>query len=236
MSIIKKLEENYYSKAIEEKARDYFENKTDVNLEEVINSIKPIIKHFAFKYRRNELVSDLIQEGYIGFLKALKAYSYVEGAKFTTFACHYIHGEIRHFLRKENSYYKPGDSLNLDSKIKSFIENKRTPTVTEISKEFNITYNYVVRILNTGLISLDDLETTSHHIPYNDENGIIENRLLLKQLINNLEPTFKQVLIMTYYKDFSQVKVGKELGMNQRKVSRILHKCLVTLRNEMCIS
>ena len=66
-----------------------------------------------------------------------------------------------------------------------------------------------------------------------DEATMISNKLTVKELINNLENKEKQVILLRYYKEKTQVQVAKILGITQVQVSRIEKKILNSMRAKL---
>lgn len=61
----------------------------------------------------------------------------------------------------------------------------------------------------------------------------IEDRLAIEQAVGKLSGLTKKVILLLYYKGFTQQKAANELGINQRKVSRLLSRGLEELRREL---
>lgn len=66
----------------------------------------------------------------------------------------------------------------------------------------------------------------------NEENAII-NRLTINQLIENLEPKERQIIILRFYKNKTQSQVGELLGISQVQVSRIEKSILCKMRTNL---
>lgn len=66
----------------------------------------------------------------------------------------------------------------------------------------------------------------------NEENAII-NRLTINQLIENLEPKERQIIILRFYKNKTQSQVGQLLGISQVQVSRIEKNILCKMRTNL---
>ena len=66
-----------------------------------------------------------------------------------------------------------------------------------------------------------------------DEANIIANKLSLKELINNLETREKEIVILRYFKDKTQMQVANILGMSQVQVSRIEKKILNNMKEKL---
>jgi len=102
---------------LEEAVLAYLNDRSEEKLKQVIMAGRPLVQHFANIYSGNRYSEDLIQAGYEGLLKALKRFDPGKGVRFVTFASHYIMGEMRHQLRKEASFDRPGWVADIQSRI-----------------------------------------------------------------------------------------------------------------------
>ena len=91
--------------------------------DKIIHNYKPLVYHFAKIYGGGYCMDDLVQSGMMGLLKAIDRYDNNKGASFTTYASHYIIGEIRHYVRKEAKYYKPGCINGMQKKVDIIIKD-----------------------------------------------------------------------------------------------------------------
>jgi len=66
-----------------------------------------------------------------------------------------------------------------------------------------------------------------------DEATLVTNKITIKELINNLKDSEKQIIILRYYKEKTQTEVAKMLGISQVQVSRIEKKILMEMRKEI---
>ena len=72
--------------------------------QQVVEGMAPLVESIARRYAGSsesggEALDDLIGEGYVGLLTAIDQYQIDRGARFSTYATHRIHGQIRHYLR-----------------------------------------------------------------------------------------------------------------------------------------
>ncbi len=204
-------------------------NKED--LESVVKAGTRLVYHFARLYSGG-LREDVVQAGMEGLLKASQRFDSEKGNTFTTYAGHCIMGEIRHLIRKETAYYKPGALANLQSCVERFIEEKlkesgEPPTLSELAEALNVKEEGIVQAMRAGLVSLDELDITKIRcLKYESFKLPIEDRIVLEQAINRLSELQQKVVYLLFYKDKTQNEAANILGISQRKVSRILHKSL----------
>ena len=63
-----------------------------------------------------------------------------------------------------------------------------------------------------------------------NEEEIITNKIVVKELINGLEQRDKEVILLRFYKEKTQSQVAKILGITQVQVSRIERKILNSMK------
>ena len=76
------------------------------------------------------------------------------------------------------------------------------------------------------------LDTLSSNV---DEAEQLSNKLAIKQMISNLEEREKQLILLRYYKNKTQMEVAKILGISQVQVSRIERKILNNMKKALMI-
>lgn len=63
-----------------------------------------------------------------------------------------------------------------------------------------------------------------------DEANMVDNKITVQKLIENLDKRDKEVILLRYYKEKTQDQVAKILGISQVQVSRIEKKILQSMR------
>ncbi|HOV69877.1 MAG TPA: sigma-70 family RNA polymerase sigma factor, partial [Clostridia bacterium] len=58
----------------------------------------------------------------------------------------------------------------------------------------------------------------------------IEDKILLKEAISELEPDERKVVVLRFFKNETQSEIGKKLGMSQVQVSRLEQKIIKKMR------
>lgn len=212
-------------------------------VEENNGLIWSIVKRFQ---GRGYELEDLYQIGSIGFIKSIKRFDTSFDVKLSTYAVPYILGEIKRFIRDDGSIKVSRSIKELAMKIKD-IEAKHLRekgeeiTILQIAKELKVSKEEVA-------IALDSLRPTVsiYEDSYsNDEGGIsfldtlstnvdeaeqLSNKLAIKQIIENLEEREKEIILLRYYKNKTQMEVAKILGISQVQVSRIEKKILNSMK------
>ncbi len=220
---------------LEEAVVAYRNDRSEEKLKQVIMAGKPLVYHFANIYSGNRYSEDLIQAGYEGLLKALKRFDPGRGVRFVTFASHYIMGEIRHQLRREASFDRPGWVADIQSRIYRAMDDllQKTgepPSLEEVAEAVNIRKEGVIQALQAGRVSLETLDLSQfRHIYYENFKLPIEDQIAVRQALKRLNDMQRRVIYLIFYRDLTQQQVAKEMGIGQRRVSRLMHRGLQSM-------
>jgi RNA polymerase sigma-B factor len=231
------------------------DNKSQKITDNQIKKYQPLVKNIAYKFKNSgEPLEDLEQLGYIGLINALKLYNQNKGVKFETYATWLISGEIRHYIRDKHQTIKiPGWILKLNKKIDDFMisykkENNKSPTLSEISEEFNLTEEGIEEILKAReavqVISLDQEQRKYESNSYPKIEKIksrnyetfklpMEDIITLKTALSKLKELPRKVIYFIFEKDLTQTKIARKLGISQRQVSRIKESALKELKESI---
>ncbi len=172
-------------------------------------------------------------------LKALDGYDPNRSVRFTTYASHCIMGEIRHLVRSESSFYRPGCIKELQFRVDAALEeyirrNGGTPSVAWLAETLNVRAESISEVMRAGLVSFDEIDVLRiHSLTYQSFQLPIEDKLALAQAARALTALQKKVLHLLFFRNLSQQQAADALGLSQRKVSRIKEQSLETLREEM---
>ena len=222
--------------SLDDAATQYFTSASPENKQALVDSAKGLIFHFANIYGGGCRFDDLIQTGMEGLMKAINNFDPAVGASFATYASHCVIGEIRHFVRKEASFYTPGCIVGLQGKVNQFIdnhmkENGAVPSTALIADKLSVREESVAQIMSAGLVHFDDIEKESiRSSRYQSFQLPIEDKLFLEHALKKLTDLQKRVLYLLFYRDLTQSEVAAYLGISQRQVSRIKDKSIEALR------
>ncbi len=223
--------------------------------DEQITEYQPLVKNIAYRFTNSgEPLEDLEQIGYIGLINAFNLFKQKRGVKFETYATWLISGEIRHYIRDKHQVIKiPRWMSKLNKKIDEFMisykkENNRFPSLSEISEEFNLTYDGVKEILKARdavqIVSLDQEQRKYNSDAYPKIEKIksknyesfklpIEDIIVLRKAMKKLKKLQRKVIYCIFEKDLTQTKTARKLGISQRKVSRIKESALKELKESI---
>lgn len=215
-------------------------------IEENNGLIWSIVKRFQ---GRGYELEDLYQIGSIGFIKSIKRFDVSFDVKLSTYAVPYILGEIKRFIRDDGAIKVSRSIKELAMKVRDiqsrYLKEKGEEiTVLQIAKELKVSKEDVAIALDSlnptvsiyednysneegGITFLDSLSTNV------DEAEVLSNKLAIKQLIGSLEQREKELILLRYYKNKTQVEVAKILGISQVQVSRIEKRILGSMKQKI---
>lgn len=218
----------------------------DILVKSNIGLVSTIVKRFL---NRGYEYEDLFQIGCIGLIKGIKNFNPDFNVKFSTYAVPMIMGEIKRFLRDDGIIKVSRNLKETAKKVKVAREkltkeNGREATVEEIASELCITSEDVVMCLDSvsgpeylyQTIHQDDgapvflIDKLSEDRDYGSD---VVDKVALKEIINQLEPKARQVIMLRYFKDMTQNQIADILGISQVQVSRIEKRVLEYMRKAM---
>ena len=185
---------------------------------------------------------DIFQVGCIGLIKSIDNFDVRFNVQFSTYAVPMIIGEIRRFLRDNNSL-RVSRSLR-DTAYKALVAQEKLvkereqmgrndyPTIDEIAIEIGIPYKQVFFALNatSNTVSLDNIvcDEGSKEVCMmeriasdgNESEKWLED-VMLKKAIAALSEREREILVMRYFHGKTQVEVSEEVGISQAQVSRL---------------
>lgn len=191
---------------------------------------------------------DLFQVGVVGLIKAIDNFNMNLDVKFSTYAVPMITGELRRYLRDDNSIRVSRSTRDLayramQAKERLTASSDTEPTARDIAKELDVKESEVVFALesisdpvsiyepvysSTGdtLYVLDQLGDSS-----SDEGWIDE--LLLREAIKMLSDREKNILYLRFYQGKTQVEVANEIGISQAQISRVEKSALSRIKSKV---
>lgn len=212
---------------------DAREKLIDGNLRLVLS----IIQRFAGRGGRRENLDDLFQVGCIGLIKAVDGFDMDKMVEFSTYAVPMIIGEIRRYLRDNNSIRVSRSVRDMayramSAKEKLSAESGEEPTVEAIANEIGENVKDVSHALEAIVepVSLYDTvysdggdsicvmdqikdEGTSDEVWLED--------IALKEAISKLSEKERSIISARYYAGKTQMEIAQEIGISQAQVSRL---------------
>lgn len=240
LPLLKNAEKEELFSRIEEGDRDAREQYIEGNLRLVLS----VIKRFSSS---NENVDDLFQIGCIGLIKAIDNFDSSLNVKFSTYAVPMIIGEIRRFLRDNNSI-RVSRSLK-DTAYKAIYarenltrKNLKEPTINEIAAEIGISKEDIVYALDAiqNPMSLyepiftdggDTLYVMDQISDKKNREEIWVEHLSLSEAMKRLDEREHEIITLRFFEGKTQMEVAEIIGISQAQVSRLEKNALRVMKN-----
>ncbi|RYG64190.1 sigma-70 family RNA polymerase sigma factor, partial [bacterium] len=199
----------------------------------------PLVEHCARGYMASgEPIDDLIQEGYVGLIKAVDRFDPEKGIKFSTYACHLISGEIRHYLRDLGRLiHEPGWHFELRQKIARAAENlsqklDRPATPEEIAAHLSVKVETVRDVLTRAqTLHVDSLDASAEGEDegklsilerYESEKGgerrgdeaRIDDQLFLEEALPQLKELEQKAVTLFFFDELSKSEIARRLDIS----------------------
>ena len=217
--------------------------------EELVNGnlrlVLSVIQRFT---QRGENLDDLFQVGCIGLIKSIDNFDMSQNVRFSTYAVPMIIGEIRRYLRDNNSIRisrSMRDTAYKAMQVKERLttQNLREPTVEEIAKELDLPREDIVMALESIVepVSLyepvysdggDTIYVMDQVGDHNDDNNWLDE-IALKEAIRGLNDREKKILNLRFFKGMTQIEVSAEIGLSQAQVSRLEKGALERIKKQI---
>jgi len=240
--------------ALEELALHFATTRNPSSRDRLIDASREMVEQVARTFLgADEPLEDLVQEGYIGLIKAADRYDPNRDVKFTTYANHLISGEIRHYLRDRKSLIRePSWLYELNQRIGKAVsllsqELGRLPTISEIAERANLAEDSVLAVVNTR--NLFRISSTDQHqedsespsevpferakissLRYEPFKLPVEDRILLHDGMRKLKEIERRILDAVFFGGLTQAEAARRLGISDNYVSYILKVALGKLR------
>ncbi|MCQ2469077.1 MAG: sigma-70 family RNA polymerase sigma factor [Ruminococcus sp.] len=185
---------------------------------------------------------ELYSAGCEGLVKAVRAFDADRGVKFSTYAVPVILGEIKRLFRDGGAVRVSRSLKELSLKIQKISEDfrqreMREPVISELAELSGEPEAVVSEALcvSQPLISLtaDDDDEGQTDIPSEAPDRAIVDLLALRQIMARLDKNDRTLLELRYFRELTQAKTAKLLGMSQVQVSRREKKLLTMMREEL---
>ena len=203
-----------------------------------------IIQRFS---NTGENIDDLFQIGCIGLMKSIDHFDVTMNVKFSTYAVPMIIGEVRRYLRDNNSI-RVSRSVR-DTAYKAIYakeammkESEKEPTIEEVAQKIGIKAENIVLALDAiqNPVSLyepvyGDGTDTLHIMDQisdkkNKEDSWIE-KISLKAAIDHLSDREQKIIKLRYFEGKTQMEVAEEICISQAQVSRLEKKALSSMKH-----
>jgi len=216
----------------------------DALVEANLRLVLSILQRFK---NRGESLDDLFQVGCVGLLKAIDNFQLQHEVNFSTYAVPMVIGEIKRYLRDNNSIHISRSIKNMSHRVQQVREeltkkNCREAKVSEIAEALELTPEEVMFAFNASQepLSLYDpvfndstdpvyvMDTISDQESCSD--AWLEN-IALQEALDRLQPRERHILEARFFEGKTQVEIARQVGISQAQVSRIEKAALDLIRN-----
>lgn len=205
--------------------------------EKLVNGNLKLVLSILRKYnRRVDNLDDLFQIGVVGLIKAVDNFDLKHEVKFSTYAVLMIEGEIKRYIRDNNSLRISRSIKDLAYRVLLYKEeyvqeNGKEPSTEEIAKNLNVSNYDVIE----ALLSLKEPDSLYEPI-YNDggdtiylmdqiedkkENKDIDSLISMRKALNKIKERERNILISRFIVGKTQMEIANELMISQAQVSRL---------------
>lgn len=240
----------------EEKSKAYDENLTllrayrdgDAEAGERLAELNaPLVYSIAGRFTgRGADITDLVESGNIGLVKAMRTFDFSHGCVFSTYAVPLIFGEIRRFLRDDGIIKVSREEKRLSALLCAERERRLTAgedaELSAVAAAVGISVQDAasalfalspVRSLEEAAYDDEDSATLGSTLCDEEEEIRQFDRFALRMAIEKLSEPWQKLIILRYFRDMSQTETARILGLTQVKVSREEKKIMDFLRREL---
>ncbi len=193
-----------------------------------------ILKRF---HHHVDNMDDLFQIGCVGLLKAIDNFDLSHGVKFSTYAVPMILGEVRRYLRDNNSVRVSRSMRELAYKVlkyqeQYYLKNGIESSLNDVSKELDVSVYDIVQALESlrdpisifepiysdggdTIYLVDQIEDKS------DTATTVSMRISLDDAISELDERSQYILDERFVLGKTQMEIAQDLNISQAQVSRI---------------
>lgn len=228
----------------------------------IINANQRFVVAMAKRFATNENILDLISEGNIGLIEAMKDFDVTKGNKFITFAVWYVRRAINNYcinygnlVKKTNlskTYHIIAQATN------KFIQTEyRQPTLEElleiVNKEHKTDIKSIEDIIDTKISSIDEGFNSedddavfgemslynSYSSSFNEYEKISNddfNNKLISSMLGKLPEREKTIIKMVfgigYYREYELQEIAEELGLTTERVRQIKNSVIQEIKEK----
>ena len=226
------------------KVRNGDARSRDLVIEENVGLVWNVVRRLN---RRGYEPEDLFQVGVIGLIKAVDRFDFTYATRFSTYAVPLIMGELHRFLRDDGMIkvgrgYKRLGMLLMRERNRIVSCEGREPVISELAAACGVSSEEAAMALD----AMSPVSSLSDTV-YGDEGVTLEStvsdgteelerlsdHIALTQSIAKMQPMWRRIVMLRYYRNMTQQQTADSLGLSQVKVSREEKKIRAFLRSEM---
>jgi RNA polymerase sigma-B factor len=201
---------------------------------------------------RGIAADDLEQVAYLGLVKAVQGFDPERGYDFLSFAIPTIRGEVRRHFRDLGWMVRPPRSIQETQSKMIACEAEllqrlgHAPRPSDIAAHLGLEFEAVVEALGANgcfaPVSLDapvgaDEEALTQRLGGEDHGfDVAEARAVLAPLLARLTPRERKIVELRFFRGRTQAEIGREIGVTQMQVSRLLTRLMARMREQLAVS
>ena len=239
--------ENTYEKIVKAQSGD--EQAMASLVKNNLGLVYNIAKRFS---GRGYELEDLNQIGALVLIKSIKKFDTSFDVQLSTYSVPFIMGEIKRYIRDDGKIKVSRSIKELGAKINQiqkeyYLKNGQDIKIEQIAEILKVTKedialaidansSAIVTSINEPVYSKESSKTLNVEdiIPdTKNQEAMINDKLTVNKLIEELQPQEKQIVMMRYYKGSTQTEVAKILGISQVQVSRIEKRILYSMKQKL---
>ncbi|MCI8553341.1 MAG: sigma-70 family RNA polymerase sigma factor [Clostridiales bacterium] len=187
---------------------------------------------------------DLFQAGCMGLVKAADGFEEERGLRFSTYAVPVILGEIRRLFR-DGGAVKVSRSLKelsmhaMRERERFITTQGREPTIGELAGLLGVEPEQAAEAMGAALPPLsltrssDEEDGEQIDLPISPPEEKITDYLALRQVLGELPPQDRALIVLRYLNSHTQQATAERLGMTQVQVSRRERAILARMREKL---
>jgi RNA polymerase sigma-32 factor len=237
--------------------RLYYQNDVEAARQLILSSLRYVVP-VARSYNGYGLpLSDIIQEGNVGLMKAIKRFNPEEGVRLMTFAVHWIRAEINEFVIKNWRIVK---TATTKAQRKLFFKLRSTKKALEwfgdkdadrVAEELGVTRNDVLEMetrlygkdISVDMDNDDDNENTTFPVLISQEAdpetiALQENQAeyelnRMRNALATLDDRSRDILQKRWLSDekVGLKELSAEYGVSMERIRQIENQALTKMRN-----
>lgn len=223
-------------------------------IDQVVRLNMPLARSIASRYfNRGVEADDLVQVAYLALTRAAQNFDTSHDRDFLSYALPTVRGELKKHFRDHGWSVRPPRRVQVNQARITRAEAElhqqigRSPTPTQIAAHLDLELGEVIEALAAdGCFTPTSLDRPMGGIEgdagaalvdflggEDPERPAAEARLTLAPVVRRLDERDRQILYMRFFEEKTQQDIGRELGVTQMQISRILSRIMRTLRQEL---
>lgn len=215
--------------------------------EELVHLNTPLVYSIAGRFSGRGVDADeLVEMGTIGLVKAINTFDFSRECAFSTYAVPLIFGEIRRFLRDDGMIKVSRENKRLSAILNAERDRRSSlgedVSIAAVAHAVGVSVQDAatalfsttpVRSLDEAAYEDDDSPTLAATVFDEDAEGREFDSLAIKLAIEKLGERERKIVMLRYFRDYSQAETARVLGVTQVKISREEKKIMARLKAEL---